>query len=244
MTGIMNRTTYLKAHAGDAPKLSLRFRVSAWLPTIHGKGCTMLSLRKPDTSRIRAFLEEQGERGLTYRAVGATATTPPPGYNVDRTRVLLGVGNAVFTAAKLALRQWRQFDLGWVSATSSTPPAPLVPGELVAIVARSVGIWWLNACRIVYVVDEPQQQVARFGFAYGTLPGHAGSGEERFLIEWDRANDNVWFDILAFSRPRHPLVFLGYPLVRWTQKRFGREASAAMRGAVISASPGNCIPGG
>ena len=43
--------------------------------------------------------------------------------------------------------------------------------------------------------------VRRFGFAYGTLPGHAESGEERFLIEWDQDEDGVWFDILAFSRP-------------------------------------------
>ena len=39
---------------------------------------------------------------------------------------------------------------------------------------------------------------SRFGFAYGTLPGHGGSGEERFLIERDR-DDGVWYDILAFS---------------------------------------------
>ena len=38
-----------------------------------------------------------------------------------------------------------------------------------------LGLWWLNACRIVYVVDEAGP-VTRFGFAYGTLPGHAGSG--------------------------------------------------------------------
>jgi hypothetical protein len=28
------------------------------------------------------------------------------------------------------------------------------------------GVWTLNTCRIVYVVDE----ATRFGFAYGTLP--------------------------------------------------------------------------
>ena len=51
---------------------------------------------------------------------------------------------------------------------------------MVAILARSIGLWWLNACRIVAVVDE-DGPVKRFGFAYGTLPDHAGSGEERFL---------------------------------------------------------------
>ncbi len=51
----------------------------------------------------------------------------------------------------------------------------------------------------------------RFGFAYGTLPDHAGSGEELFLIEWDRGEGSVWYDVLAFSRPGHILDRLGYP---------------------------------
>ena len=77
----------------------------------------------------------------------------------------------------------------------------------------------------------------KFGFAYGTLPGHVESGEERFLIEWDRETDKVWYDILAFSRPNHFLTRLGYPLVRRTQKRFGRDSAASMFRAVNSASP-------
>ena len=79
---------------------------------------------------------------------------------------------------------------------------------------------------------------SRFGFAYGTLPGHAESGEERFLVEWDRADDAVWYDILAFSRPRHPLARLGYPLTRRTQRRFARDSAAAIRQAVAHAPPG------
>ncbi len=54
--------------------------------------------------------------------------------------------------------------------------------------------------------------MSRFGFAYGTLPGHVESGEERFLVEWDRGDDAVWYDILAFSRPNHVLTRLGYPV--------------------------------
>src|SRR5262245_46391050 len=47
-----------------------------------------------------------------------------------------------------------------------------------------------------------QRPVNRHGFASGTLPAHAESGEERFIVEWDRADGGVWYDILAFSRPR------------------------------------------
>lgn len=100
-----------------------------------------------------------------------------------------------------------------------------------AILARSLGVWWLNACRSVAVVDE-DRPVRRFGFAYGTLPDPAGSGEERFLIKWDRREGSVWYDILAFSQPRHLLARLGYPWVRRVEQRFGRESAAAMRRAV------------
>jgi uncharacterized protein (UPF0548 family) len=102
----------------------------------------------------------------------------------------------------------------------------------VAVVARLFGLWWLNACRIVYVVDE-QGPVQRFGFAYGTLPGHAESGEERFTVEWREAAGAVWYDIQAFSRPRQVLARLGYPLARRLQRRFARGSAAAMRRAVV-----------
>lgn len=99
------------------------------------------------------------------------------------------------------------------------------------VMGRVFGLWWLNASRIAYVVDEVGPTV-RFGFAYGTLPGHAESGEERFLIEWDRADDCVWYDILAFSHPNYFVTRRGYPLVRRLRKRFARDSAAAMLKAV------------
>jgi uncharacterized protein (UPF0548 family) len=189
----------------------------------------MLSLRKPSAESIRYFLAAQTKLDFTYSAVGATATQPPAGYVVDHTRIKLGEGESVFQAAKAALRRWEQFRLGWLEAWPTE--TPIQSGEVVAVVARAIGLWWLNACRIVYVREESGPST-RFGFAYGTLPDHAGSGEERFLIEWDHADDSVWYDILAFSRPRHLLARLGYPMVRHTQKRFGQESGAAMLRAV------------
>jgi uncharacterized protein (UPF0548 family) len=191
----------------------------------------MLSLRRPTMETIQAFLAAQAGLNLTYAAVGATATNPPAGYVVDHTRIRLGEGEKVFAAAKTALERWQQFRLGWLEATPED--TPIKEGQVVAILARSIGLWWLNACRIVAVVNE-DGPVQRFGFAYGTLPDHAGSGEERFLIEWDREDASVWYDILAFSRPQHFLARLGYPVVRLTQKRFGRESAAAMCRAVSS----------
>ena len=96
-----------------------------------------------------------------------------------------------------------------------------------AIIARNLGLWWLNACRIVYVLDAGEP-IRRYGYASGTLPAHAGEGEERFLVEWDRASGEVWYDIPAFSRPHGLLARPGYPYMRWVQKRFGRESAAAI----------------
>lgn len=190
-------------------------------------------LRKPPPVEIRAFLESQARLEFSYSFVGQTASTSPAGFNVDHTRINLGSGEAVFIAATKAIERWEQFQLGWVEPWTSL--TPITEGEVVAVLARVAGLWWLNAARIVYVVDEAGP-VQRFGFAYGTLPGHAECGEERFLIEWDQADGSVWYDILAFSRPRHPLARLGFPFARLVQKRFARESAEAMRRCVTAES--------
>jgi uncharacterized protein (UPF0548 family) len=190
----------------------------------------MILMRKPSTEAWRTFLASQSRLGFSYPASEATATVPPVGYFVDHTRIRLGAGQPVFELAKAALRRWEQFNVGWMQAWS--PDESIKAGGLVAVAARSFGLWWLNACRIRYVVEEQVGPVVRFAFAYGTLPGHVEMGEERFLVEWDRSDDGVWYDILAFSRPRHVLARLGRPWVRRLQKRFARDSAAAMVRAV------------
>jgi len=196
----------------------------------------MVSLRRPSTETIRGFLASQSKLGFTYTAVGATASLPPADYVVDHTRIKLGQGEEVFMKAKAALGRWQQFRLGWVEVWS--PETPIQTGEVVAVIARNVGLWWLNACRIVYVVDE-EEPIQRYGFAYGTLPDHAETGEERFLVERDRASGEVWYDILAFSRPHLLLTRLGYPFVRRVQKRFAEASAAAMLRVVNNVERGS-----
>ncbi len=190
----------------------------------------MPQLRKPSPETIRDFLAAQAHLDLTYAAVGATAAVPPSGYTTDRTHVKLGQGKQVFAAAKAALERWEHFRLGWVEAWPADTPIKV--GQAVAVVARLFGVWSLNACRIVYTVDE-EGPIQRFGFAYGTLPEHAESGEERFTVEWHENDDQVSYDILAFSRPRQLLTRLGYPVVRRVQRRFARESAAAMVRATV-----------
>jgi uncharacterized protein (UPF0548 family) len=189
----------------------------------------MFFVRRPSNETIRKFLAIQSTLDFNYTAVGATANTPPADYVVDHTRAKLGEGEVVFQKARAAIRTWRQFGLGWVEAWPTE--TPIQTGAVVAVLARLFGVWWLSACRIIYLIDE-DGPIHRFGFAYGTLPDHAGVGEERFVVEWDRSTGEVWYDILAFSRPNWLVARRGYAYMRWLQKRFGRESVAAMKRAV------------
>jgi uncharacterized protein (UPF0548 family) len=182
----------------------------------------MFTINEPSKEDVSNFISRQKNLAFTYAEVGATNTTPPAGFTVDHNRIQLGHGEGRYRAAVAALKYWRQFDLGWVTIVPRG--VPIEVGATVAVKARSFGTWSLSAARVVYVIDEPK----RFGFAYGTLPDHVECGEERFLIEW-QPDDSVWYDILAFSRPRHPLVRLSFPLARMLQKRFARESLARMK---------------
>jgi uncharacterized protein (UPF0548 family) len=191
----------------------------------------MFLLEKPSVARIQAFLDAQSDARFSYAAIGATrADAIPAGYIVDRNSVKLGVGLAVFRRACDALRQWEMFNLDWLELHRRDTPIEV--GRTVAVVPRHLGFWSLNACRIVYVVDEDGSDVRRFGFAYGTLDDHAETGEERFLVEWRREDDTVWYDILAFSRPAHILSVLGWPVGRMFQMKFGRDSKRAMAQAM------------
>ena len=185
----------------------------------------MFRLTAPSEDEIRRFISKQRDSGFSYPQVGASASTLPAGYNVDHNRVQLGRGEGTWQRATEAIRGWRMFSMPWVNLHWAS--APIQVGTDVAVSVRYFGLYSLNACRIVYVVDE-ESPVTRFGFAYGTLGEHAESGEERFTVEWSRDDDRVWYDILAFSRPRQMFARLGYPLSRLLQKRFAEGSKAAM----------------
>lgn len=186
----------------------------------------MFLLTQPLEEMVGQFIRAQRELPFSYSPAGATRKgEAPSGYYVDHNRTTLGNGTDTFDRAATALRNWKQFDLGWVSIVPSD--TAIAVGEAVAVQAHTFGVWSLNACRIVYVVDE-EEPIKRFGFAYGTLPDHVESGEERFTIE-QHQDGSVFYDILAFSRPQHMLVRIGLPLARRLQRRFVKDSMAAMR---------------
>jgi uncharacterized protein (UPF0548 family) len=189
----------------------------------------MYSLTKPTELEIHNLIAAQREQCFSYFEVGATQGKPPAGYTVDHNRIQLGSGQEIFERAKAVMRQWQMFQLGWLQLC--WPDTPLAVGATVGVLVRALGLWSLNICRIVYLIDEAGP-IERFGFAYGTLPEHAERGEERFCLEWRHTDNTVWYDILAFSQPNQFLAKLGYPYVRYLQKCFGRDSKQAMLWAV------------
>ncbi len=192
----------------------------------------MFFIRRPQLQDLEEFLNAEARCEHSYAAVGCTkADLPVRGFDRDCNRVLLGQGTDTYAVACQALREWRQFPAAWTAIEPAA--APLTAGTTVAMLCRVFGLWWRNSCRIVFTFDEAMP-VRRFGFAYGTLPGHVERGEERFSIECDVAG-NVWYEILAYSRPRFWGARLLYPIVRRLQRRFVRDSRAAMKAYVSEA---------
>jgi uncharacterized protein (UPF0548 family) len=135
-------------------------------------------------------LSDLSALSLTYSEVGATAGTLPDGYHHIKKSAVIGRGRRRYEEAAAAGMRWGMLRGAGlrVEATSDIATA----GADVIVHLGPVRA----PCRVVYVVDEPD----RSGFAYGTLPGHAESGEERFMVRYDPATEEVLAEVVAFSR--------------------------------------------
>jgi uncharacterized protein (UPF0548 family) len=164
----------------------------------------------------RTFVADQLRRScdqaVTYPEIGRTqASELPPGYNHDRVRLSVGEGDLAWERARAAIRLWRAH--AHAGITISPADAPVREGTTI-IASRNFGPMLILApCRVVRETDEP----SRFGFAYGTLPGHPASGEEAFHVVLE-ADGGVTAEIVAFSRPADLLTRAASPLARQVQK--------------------------
>jgi uncharacterized protein (UPF0548 family) len=161
------------------------------------------------SAKLFAIAEAQSELEVTYSPTAATLTgSLPSGYHHDRYETMLGDAPGTFQRACDGLRGWQAH----IGAGLHVEPRNAPSVGLTVVVAIRLGpITAIAPCRIVAVVDE----LHRFGFAYGTLPGHPESGEEAFTI--DDTGQGVVFQIVAFSRPAAPLARLGAPVSRRIQ---------------------------
>ena len=153
-------------------------------------------------------LSELAALPLTYAEVGATAGPLPAGYHHVQKSAVIGRGRRRFEDAAEAGMRWGMLR-GAGLKVEATTEVGAVGSEVI------VHLGPVRApCRVVYVVDEP----GRRGFAYGTLRGHAESGEELFLVRYDPATDEVYADVTAFSRHATWWSKLGSPVTSVIQR--------------------------
>ena len=159
-------------------------------------------------------LDKLQELPLTYQEVGATAADQlPPGYGHLSVSTQIGSGQDRFEQAADAVMHWGMQRGAGLRVRASSDVVVLS-----AVVLVKMG--FLPApCRVVYVVEEPDIR----GFAYGTLPGHPESGEERFIVRRDPATAAVFAEVSSFSRPATWWSKAGGPVVSVAQRLIARR---------------------
>lgn len=172
----------------------------------------MVILAFPQNSAsIQRLVDKKRSSQPTYADVGSSLQgTSPPGFHHDHYEKVLGQGVEVFEYAREGLRTWQAHNVPGVRVLPRH--IEIRPGATV-IVTLGLLIAVAAPCRIVEVVDEPR----RWGFAYGTLPGHPEQGEEAFILTW-ADDDTVHFEVEAFSRPADRLARLAGPIARRIQR--------------------------
>jgi uncharacterized protein (UPF0548 family) len=154
---------------------------------------------------------------LTYSEVGATAHERlPDGYHHVRASRSLGVVDLDEVAE--ALLTWQMQERSGVRRVSGPPRVAVGADVTFRFFGQKI------PCRVVDVVNEPDRR----GFAYGTLPGHPETGEERFALERDPTTGEVTVIVTAFSNPALWRTKLAGPFNRLVQSTMTRRYLKAL----------------
>lgn len=168
---------------------------------------------------------------LTYPQIGLTrellrygsesVADWPDGYRRVFERIPVGRGQERFNRLAVGILDWG------IQQKAELRPRSSSQAVLGAEVVCGFGIGPLRLpvpCEVVW--SECGERLA--GFGYGTLPGHPASGEEAFVAEL--ADDGeVWFSVLAFSRPRPGIYTLAAPVSQLMQGLVTRRYLAAAK---------------
>jgi uncharacterized protein (UPF0548 family) len=163
-------------------------------------------------------LSKLAGKPLTYSEVGATAGPLPGGYHHVRKSAVIGRGRKRFEEAAAEGLRWGMLRGAGLRVEATTEVAEV--GVEVLVHLGPV----VAPCRVIYVVDEPNRR----GFAYGTLPGHAESGEELFMVRYDPATEEVIAEVSAFSRHATWWSRLGSPITSLMQQLITRRYLRAL----------------
>lgn len=112
------------------------------------------------------------------------------------------------------------------------PDTPVKVGTRFCICYKELIPWVMFPLQIAYVTDgngssAGHRKGGMFAFGSGTLQGHLLAGEERFSVQLDE-DDQVWYEVLSFSKPAHILSTLCYPYVQLRQRHFAQQSGQAL----------------
>jgi uncharacterized protein (UPF0548 family) len=183
----------------------------------------MRIVRPTDLMAMETLLASLREAQPTYSEIGASLTgVQPPGFRHDHYEITLGHGTDAFQRAVDGLKTWKAHAVPGLRVFPQEEAITI--GTTVVVTLGTPFLALAAPCRIVGVTDEE----TRWGFSYGTLPGHPEVGEEAFVVSISPA-ETVLFEIVAFSRPGAPLVRLAGVLGRGIQKHGTNGYLTALR---------------
>lgn len=183
----------------------------------------MWSIRRPTPAALDALLASCRSLSLSYPEEGMSRRDESPsGYGREHHEVELDVD---FEAAREALATFATHRLPYLFVYPDDARVAL--GRDVVVCARLGPVWSINPCRVVYVESSDE----RYGYGYGTLPGHAEHGEERFSVRRS-ASGRTLAETTAFARPQDVLARMGSPIAHQVQRRIKVDYMRALaRGA-------------
>jgi uncharacterized protein (UPF0548 family) len=181
----------------------------------------MFLLGASSPAKLETILASAIGQGPSYPEVGATSEALfPAGYRQVKHEGLIG-SRADFERAVEGLTHWTAHEGAGIRIF---PTNQLITVGATVLAVVSIGFATMVApCRVVSVISEAD----KFGFAYGTLPGHPERGEEAFTVE--RRDAGTFFSVRAFSQPADLLVRLSGPFGHVAQQIATRRYITAMR---------------
>lgn len=201
---------------------------------------TTLRWTPPTQADVEAAVAASAHRVHNYSPVGITRGQRPDArmptrhaLPLSRRRIkyttVLGHGRSTYRRALRALRDLRMHDgsrsRGIGMAVAARGRRSLLGAEIVTWARSALGVYALNACRIV--ADESSRTHAVV--AYGTLDGHWLAGEESMVVRIDPRTGCVTFSLLSLSRGSGALGFALFPLLGRMQRSFFAEQVHVMQ---------------
>ena len=176
---------------------------------------------------LAALLATARGADLSYSHVGSTVREGSVAGVPDRSFTIEAPGS--LAAAQATLRRWAPH-VG-IRGRILPADAALEPGTTLVVVAPLGPLEMAVPDRVVAVIDEH----SRFGFAYGTLAGHAEAGEEAFLAE-QVAPGRLRLTVRVQARPATFLARLGTPVVALLQQAAAKRYLSAWAAAIAEAA--------